>query len=189
MCLLDKDFPFGLDDKLIDLEKMRKMGLQFLGEIRTDDLYYESLKLKEFIKYINESINLDKNHVWAMFGRKEPYDQWLPLQVASRKNIKREISADLKCMIPFDETRDFCSFKSDYYGTVMRYKAGFSIGCLKYRKVAEKCSHIGIAIFKDEEKQERFYDKLSAPEDLELRLAEKLKPLLFCRNPRQKDPR
>ena len=187
MSLLDKNFPFGLENNLLNEKEINDKGLKFIAQIKTDDIIDNSENLKEFFKKIK--LSCQNKRLWALFGRDDA-ENWLPLQIGSvyaeQKDIISEIIPDFKRMIPFNPKTDVKEWKSEYHGNIMKVEIGRDTKCQIYAKLREKFKFLSVAILTNEEfvsKDDSFITKYQIKE---IELADKLKPLIWNASPIEK---
>lgn len=95
--LIDKIFPFGLDNLLLCQKDIEEKGLRIIGKIESKYIYQGSDKLKKLFNLIE--LECSGRRLWGLFGS-DDLQNWLPIQLASisadKKDIRSEIKADLK---------------------------------------------------------------------------------------------
>ena len=136
--LLDREFPFGLENLLLCGKNIEEKGLQIIAQIDAKHIVHGSDELKKLFEII-ESKCINKR-MWVLLGSVDS-KKWLPLQLASvsaeKSDIRREIKTDLKRMIPFDSDKDIRKWTSKFHGAIMDVEIGKDIVCQKYSKLRE----------------------------------------------------
>lgn len=185
--LLDREFPFGLENLLLCGKNIEEKGLQIIAQIDAKHIVHGSEELKKLFEII-ESKCINKR-MWVLLGSVDS-KKWLPLQLASvsaeKSDIRREIKTDLKRMIPFDSDKDIRKWTSKFHGAIMDVEIGKDIVCQKYSKLREKCPHFAIAVLVKEEYGNEDVDIISKYQKKEIELAYELKPLIWNPSPREK---
>ncbi len=185
--LLDQEFPFGLEKFLLCRKELEKRGLQIIGQIDAKHIVQDSDELKNLFEIIeSECIN---KRVWMLLGSVDSKN-WLPLQLASvsaeKSDIRSEIKADLKRMIPFNPDKDIRKWTSKFHGAIMEVEIGRDIVCQKYSKLREKCLYFALAILVKEEYCNEDVEIVSRYQKKEIELAYELKPLIWNPSPNEK---
>lgn len=184
--LLDKQFPFGLDN-LFKEDELNDKGLSIIEKIKSEHIKRDSKELKELFKNIDSKcIN---KRLWILLGSSTKTD-WLPLQLASisanDNDIRKEIKTDLRRMLPFDPIKDKKVWSSYFYKNVMEVEIGRDHICQKYSKLKEKCSYLAIAVLTKEEYDIEKHNDISIYQIKEIELANDLKPLIWNPSPKEK---
>lgn len=185
--LIDKDFPFELENFLLSEEELEKKGLQIIGKINSEHIVQNSNELKSLFEKID--IECKEKRLWMLLGSND-LKNWLPLQLASvsaeESDIIYEIKTDLKRMTPFDPIKDIRGWKSKFHGQIMQVESGRDIICQKYFKLREKCPYFSIAILLNEEYCNEHIEIISKYQKKEIELAYDLKPLIWNPSPKEK---
>lgn len=187
--LLDKDFPFGLEMKMISKEDIEANGLQIIDKIEGKEIIQDSKKLKSFFEIIESKCK--NKRLWVMLaGENEDSQNWLPLQIASifaiNSDVVKEIKRDFRRMIPFDEKNDKKGWNSKFYNNIIEVKNGLDIVCQKYSKLREKCPYFAVAILKEENYGNDTDEIISKYQKKEIELAYNFEPLIWNPSPIEK---
>lgn len=185
--LLDQEFPFGLENFLLQEPNLINQGLCIISKIETQYIFYNSNILKKLFNNINSSCK--NRRLWVLLGSNDSTN-WLPLQLASvfaeNRDVRSEIKTDFKRMIPFNPETDVRKWTSEFHGPIMQVEIGRDIACQKYSKLREKFSYLAIAVLTKEEYSNNTTEFISKYQEKEIELAYKLKPLIWNPSPMEK---
>lgn len=188
--ILDKKFPFGLNN-LLSLEDLEKLRLDIvIDNINSNIIFYKSEELKQLFKAIDEKCK--GKHLWALLGKESDKEEnndakiWLPLQLASvsSEDVIKEIKADFKRMIPFDSIKDTRTLSSYFHKNIMEVEIGKDSICQKYSKLKESIPFFAIAIYNEDYAKEDTY--ITKYQIKEIELAGMIKPLIWNASPMEK---
>lgn len=195
-CILDKEFPFGINN-LLSLNDLSGFCLDIvIDNIDSNIISYDSKELKELFKAINKKC--EGKHLWALLGKKSNEEEnddaeiWLPLQLASvsSKDVRKEIKADFKRMIPFDPNIDTKNLSSYFYKNIMEVEIGKDNICQKYSKLKERIPFFAIAIYNEDCTKKGTYTEkgtyITEYQKKEIDLAKDIKPLIWNASPMEK---
>lgn len=125
--------------------KFDNLGLRVLCEFIKEDIIDENKRKKLFVQ-IKKGCKEGK--IWALLGKTNK-DELICLQVASAKDISKEIVADIKCMLPLS-VKDTKPWKSKFHENVFEAKYGLDVRCQKYRDMFERFDNFSIIIIEHE---------------------------------------
>lgn len=183
--ILDKEFPFGLNN-LLSLNDLSGFCLDIvIDNIDSNIISYDSKELEQLFKDINEKCK-DK-HLWALLGKENKDAKiWLPLQLASvsSEDVIKEIKTDFTRMIQFDPNKDTMNLSSYFHKNIMEVEIGKDSICQKYSKLKESIPFFAIAIYNG------VYTEIDSDineyQIKEIELARMIKPLIWNASPMEK---
>ena len=183
--ILDKEFPFGLNN-LLSLNDLSGFCLDIvIDNIDSNIISYDSKGLEQLFKDINEKCK-DK-HLWALLGKENKDAKiWLPLQLASvsSEDVIEEIKTDFTRMIQFDPNKDTKNLSSYFHKNIMEVEIGKDSICQKYSKLKESIPFFEIAIYNG------VYTEIDSDineyQIKEIELARMIKPLIWNASPMEK---
>lgn len=183
--ILDKEFPFGLNN-LLSLNDLSGFCLDIvIDNIDSNIISYDSKGLEQLFKDINEKCK-DK-HLWALLGKENKDAKiWLPLQLASvsSEDVIEEIKTDFTRMIQFDPNKDTKNLSSYFHKNIMEVEIGKDSICQKYSKLKESIPFFAIAIYNG------VYTEIDSDineyQIKEIELARMIKPLIWNASPMEK---
>lgn len=185
--IIDKDFPFGLEEFLLCQKEIENRGLQIIVQIEAKHITQDSDELKALFEVIESKCK--NKRLWVLFGSDDSKN-WLPLQVASvfaeKSDIRSEIKKDFIRMTPYDPDKDVKEWRSKFYGAIMEVKIGQDVVCQKYSTLRKKCFNFAIAILEKEEYCNEDVEIISKYQKKEIELAYELKPLIWNPSPIEK---
>lgn len=189
-CILDKKFPFGLNN-LLSLDDLEGLDLDIvIDNINSNIISYNSKELEKLFDDINEKCK-DK-HLWALLGKESDKEEnkeakiWLPLQLASvsSEDVIKEIKGDFKRMLPFNSIKDTKNLSSYFHKNIMEVEIGKDSICQKYSKLKESIPFFAIAIYNGAYTE--IDSDINEYQEKEIELAGKIKPLIWNASPKEK---
>lgn len=102
------------------------------------DCLLKNEEKKELFQTIRQQCHGER--LWALLGGMKR-DEYICLQVGHSSSVAKEITSDLQCMLPFDETKDVKSWSSQFHQSLFQVKYGFDVRCQKYNDMYNRFAY------------------------------------------------